>query len=297
MTYACIINQGFRKIDTDKWEFMNEGFVRGQRHLLRKIQRRKSHHSQQFDALPSPSNKAGKDALEGEIEGLRKERSSIMQEVVALQHEQLGTIQHIEVVKEKLEAAESRQKQMVSFLAKILQNPKFSGGLQKPSEKASITAPRPVRKFVKHSAYNSSPEAQTCLLQNSPVVGEEQMPSQIEDVVGDETAMVQELLITPEEDESVPIFRTVDPLLNGQDEMNSQLQPVNDYYISSGEDLWSMGFGGGDGWYSFSNEQWGNLSNYHEQEQSGLSDIWNIGSVKLEASSGIERWLDQDSPL
>ncbi|KAK6140083.1 hypothetical protein DH2020_026081 [Rehmannia glutinosa] len=71
-----------------------------------------------------------------------------MHEVVELQQQQHGTIQQIEVVKEKLEAAEKRQKQMVSFLAKIFQNPAVLSRLQQPREKKTITPPRPIRKFM-----------------------------------------------------------------------------------------------------------------------------------------------------
>lgn len=92
----------------------------------------------------------GKAALEGEIVKLRKERSLMMQEVVELQQQQRGTIQQMESVGEKLQAAEHRQKQMVSFLAKVFQNPGFLGRLRETKEQRQITSPRAMRKFVKH---------------------------------------------------------------------------------------------------------------------------------------------------
>ncbi|KAL0344754.1 UNVERIFIED_CONTAM: Heat stress transcription factor A-3 [Sesamum radiatum] len=146
---------GFRKIDTDKWEFANEGFIRGQRHLLKNIQRRKAPHSQQIGSSSGSSDEAAKAAMEGEIERLRKERSSMMQEVVELQHQQRGTFQHMEMVNEKLQAAEKWQKQMVSFLGKIFQNPSFLARLRETGEQKGITSPRTMRKFVKHQAHEA----------------------------------------------------------------------------------------------------------------------------------------------
>ncbi|KAG6430548.1 hypothetical protein SASPL_108618 [Salvia splendens] len=102
--------QGFRKIDSDKWEFRNGGFVQGQRHQQKTIQRRKSHHR-----LEGPST-----AWQAEIRELRRERRLMIEEVMGLQNEQRLTVQHMQVVKEKLEAAETRHKQMISFLARLI---------------------------------------------------------------------------------------------------------------------------------------------------------------------------------
>lgn len=143
----CI--QGFRKIDTDKWEFANEAFQRGNKHLLKNIQRRKSPQSQQIASYTGPSTEAGKLGLEGEIEGLRKEKSMLMQEVAELQQQQQGTVHHMEVVNHRLRSAEQRQKQIVSFLAKLLQNPSFVARLEQKTEQGEICSSRVPRKFVK----------------------------------------------------------------------------------------------------------------------------------------------------
>lgn len=76
-----------------------------------------------------------------------------MQEVVELQQQQRGTIQQMKTVGEKLQAAEQRQKQMVSFLAKVFQNPAFLAHLRQTKEQRQITSPRAMRKFVKHQQH------------------------------------------------------------------------------------------------------------------------------------------------
>ncbi|GLT89919.1 hypothetical protein SLE2022_078790 [Rubroshorea leprosula] len=138
---------GFRKIDTDRWEFANEAFQCGKRHLLRNIQRNKSPRSQQVVSYFGPTG--GGAELEGEVERLRTERSMLMQEVVDLQQQHSGTAHHMEVVNQRLQAAEQRQKQMVSFLAKSLQNPSFLALLGQKKEHGEIASPRMRRKFVK----------------------------------------------------------------------------------------------------------------------------------------------------
>ena len=146
----CI--QGFRKIDTDRWEFANESFQRGKRHLLKNIQRlqrRKSPQSQQIGIYVGPSTEAGRPALEGEIERLRKEKSMMMQEVAELQQQQQGTFHRMDSVNQRLQSAEQGQKQMVSFVAKLLQNPPFLARLQQKKEQREIGSPRVKRKFVK----------------------------------------------------------------------------------------------------------------------------------------------------
>ncbi|GFP88127.1 heat stress transcription factor a-3 [Phtheirospermum japonicum] len=298
---------GFRKIDTDKWEFANEGFKRGHKHLLKNIQRRKTHHSQQIGSSSGPSQDSNKAALETEIERLRKERSSMMQEVVDLQHQQRGTAQHIGLINEKLQTAEKRQKQMVQFLGKIFQNPTFLARLQQKKEQKSITSPRTMRKFVKHQPHAMGPYP---LLEmgDNPVLGTENAPFQLEGI----PATTHGFLGNPEQD---PARGTLDPLCKGKGVVGPQTQFAPDYFISFPDDLgkeksfpeskmsysestaveeniWSMGFESGTGMSGSSNELLGNVSDYSLQE---LGDIWDIGSMHPTGSSGIEKWPDEET--
>ncbi|KAL3585897.1 hypothetical protein D5086_012764 [Populus alba] len=145
--------EGFRKIDTDRWEFANESFRRGEKHLLKNIHRRKSTQSQQVGSHTGSLTEAGRSGLDSEVERLRKERSVMMQEVIELQKQQSGTVHDVQSVNQRLQAAEQRQKQMVSFLAKLFQNPAFLACLKQKKEQGEIGSSRMKRKFVKHQQH------------------------------------------------------------------------------------------------------------------------------------------------
>lgn len=268
--FACI--QGFRKVDTDKWEFANEWFMRGQRHLLKNIERRKSAHSQHIGSSSGSSEKADKSALQGEIECLRKERSLMMKEVVELQHQQRGTVQHMKVVNEKLQTTERRHKQMVSFLGKLFRNPEFLARLQETKEQQRITAPKTTRKFLKHQAHepgtsDSVPRGQIVKYQQGlgsyimrsssqepipvmvkqlpdypfqdmgdrPVFGTEHV--QVEDTTEDGLTKAREFLSSPDQAEAVSILRTIDPYIKGKDVLGPQLPSTSEYFISFPDEM------------------------------------------------------------
>ncbi|ONK60510.1 uncharacterized protein A4U43_C08F19250 [Asparagus officinalis] len=115
---------GFRKVDPDKWEFANERFLRGQKHLLKTIRRRKAppNPPHQLQSLGS-SLEIGRYALDGEIGGLKRDKNILMNEVIKLRQEQQNTRAHLQAMEERLKGTEQKQQQMMTFLAKAMQNP------------------------------------------------------------------------------------------------------------------------------------------------------------------------------
>ncbi|CDP15364.1 unnamed protein product [Coffea canephora] len=322
---ACVaILYGFRKIDADKWEFASESFLRGKRHLLKNIQRRKSPHSHQLGGSSGSTGEAGKIVLEGEVEKLRKERSLMMQEVFELQEQQLGTIQHVEAVNEKLQAAERRQKLMVSFMAKLFQNPDILDRLKQIKEQKQITSSRTMRKFLKHQPHEpgkaeSFLEGQIVKYRTNfrdlatPSAAPEFDPGAVE--------QLPEFTLQEPSGGGFSSQGTEDTLLKGKTVVPPEVIP--EYFVTSPDDLakeknfpeysspdiesmlkeqepWSMDFEAGAGVSSSSNEIWGNAVNYEIPElmvSSGLPDIWNLGSLPAAGSSGAEKWPDDESPF
>ncbi|KAL0282172.1 UNVERIFIED_CONTAM: Heat stress transcription factor A-1 [Sesamum angustifolium] len=91
---------GFRKVDPDRWEFANEGFLRGQKHLLKSINRRKASQAQvQQQPAQIHTSSVGSCIEVGKF-GIEEEVESVFM-------------------------MEQRQQQMMSFLAKAVQSPDF----------------------------------------------------------------------------------------------------------------------------------------------------------------------------
>lgn len=126
---------GFRKVDPDRWEFANEGFLRGQKHLLKLIQRRKPsvpqydnvhhHHQQDQQQGMGVCVEVGQFGMLGEIEGLRRDKSVLMMEVVKLRQQQQSTRNQLQSINHRLRGTEQRQQHMMTFLARAIQNPTF----------------------------------------------------------------------------------------------------------------------------------------------------------------------------
>ncbi|KAM7270765.1 hypothetical protein ACFE04_029979 [Oxalis oulophora] len=95
----CLVLQGFRKIDPDQWEFANENFISGHRHLLKEIYRRKPIHSHsQLSATPLSET----------------ERQEYQDKIKRLSHEKLQLQTEMQSLHQRLQHMEDRLK---TFLA------------------------------------------------------------------------------------------------------------------------------------------------------------------------------------
>ncbi|CAN6251749.1 unnamed protein product [Urochloa humidicola] len=144
---------GFRKVHADRWEFAHEDFLRDSKHLLKRIVRRRSSPTQQ--SIIQLGSSSGESSLDPELHTLRREKNALLEEVARLKQEHRQTIEQMSTLNHRLESAEDRQKQMVSFLAKLLQNPSFVRQLKLHREQKEIDSTRVKRKFLKHVPHGS----------------------------------------------------------------------------------------------------------------------------------------------
>ncbi|CAN4092897.1 unnamed protein product [Withania somnifera] len=129
---------GFRKVNPDQWEFAHEGFLRGQRHFLKTIRRRKTsnfHPGQASNQGIDTYFELGKLEIDGEIDRLRREKQHLMMELLELKQHQQTTKSYIKSMEEKLKRTEQKQQQMMNFLAKAMQNPKFLEQMMQQKER------------------------------------------------------------------------------------------------------------------------------------------------------------------
>lgn len=118
--------QGFRKVDTDRWEFANEGFLGGQKHLLKTIKRRRN----VVQSIPQqggggPCVELGRYGLEEELERLKRDRNLLMAEIIKLKQQQQSARDQVMAMEERMRSTQKKQQQTMSFLARVFTNPTF----------------------------------------------------------------------------------------------------------------------------------------------------------------------------
>ncbi|XP_021725834.1 heat stress transcription factor A-1e-like [Chenopodium quinoa] len=159
---------GFRKVDPDRWKFANEGFLRGQKHLLKSITRRKpvnAHPHPQQSSIQNTSAKScvevGKFGLEEEVERLKRDKNVLMQELVRLRQQQQTTDNQLQSVGQRVQGMEERQQQMMSFLAKAMQRPGFLAQIvqQQNESNRHVTGGNKKRRLPNHDEEGAGTES------------------------------------------------------------------------------------------------------------------------------------------
>ncbi|RRT48912.1 hypothetical protein B296_00045791, partial [Ensete ventricosum] len=112
---------GFRKVDPDRWEFAHESFLRGQAHLLPSITRRR----RKREGVLHESSSRGRGGVGGEEERL------LLRELEKLRQQQRTLEEEVKAMSKRLQATERSPRQLMSFLVKVAEDPKFllQGGL------------------------------------------------------------------------------------------------------------------------------------------------------------------------
>lgn len=112
-------------MDPDKWEFANEGFLGGQKHLLKTIRRRRNATGSLHSQGGGPCVELGNYGLDEELERLKRDRNLLMAEVVKLKQQQQNSRDQVLAMEERVRVTEKKQQQMMSFLARAFSNPAF----------------------------------------------------------------------------------------------------------------------------------------------------------------------------
>ncbi|KAL2921442.1 Heat stress transcription factor A-1 [Bienertia sinuspersici] len=170
---------GFRKVDPDRWEFANEGFLRGKKYLLKGINRRKpvnAHPHPQQSSVQNTSVKScvevGKFGLEEEVERLKRDKNVLMQELVRLRQQQQATDTQLHSAGQRVQVMEQRQQQMMSFLAKAMQKPGFLAQLvqQQNDGNRHVTGGNKKRRLPNHDEENARLDSMDSSLSDGQIV-------------------------------------------------------------------------------------------------------------------------------
>ncbi|XP_047170692.1 heat stress transcription factor A-5 [Vigna umbellata] len=129
---------GFRKIHPERWEFANDEFVKDQKHLLKNIHRRKPIHSHSHP--PGSIVDPERAAFEEEIEKLSREKTSLESNIHNFKQHQSTAKLQLEDFLQRLDTTEKRQKQLLNFFEKALQNPSFVEHLSRKIESMDLSA-------------------------------------------------------------------------------------------------------------------------------------------------------------
>lgn len=146
MFYGYVNNQGFKRLDLDSWEFENEGFVRGKRHLLSTIVHREAAHGQNQQPQQTHGQSSRVDlyaefdefVLEKEIQGIKRDNNMLKQEIVKSRKQQQTTDTQLEAIVQRLDGMEQKQQEMMSILFKDVNIPDCSAQFEEEKNESSM---------------------------------------------------------------------------------------------------------------------------------------------------------------
>lgn len=123
-------------MDPDQWEFANEEFIRGEKHLLKNIYRRKPIHSHSLQNIPLTNSE--KQMYEYEIKRLLHENSFLHSELQGHGGENHAGIElHVQLLGKRLHEMDDKQTRLFRFLAELMRNPRFLSALTDQSDDQS----------------------------------------------------------------------------------------------------------------------------------------------------------------
>ncbi|CAL5398608.1 unnamed protein product [Camellia sinensis] len=115
-----------RQLYTYVWEFANEVFQGGKKHLFKNIKRRKHNHQNvQQQGVMRPCLNSANFGIETELEKLRNDRMKMKMEIMKLKQQQENTESYLAAVKERIGYTECKQQDILIFMAKAFSNPAF----------------------------------------------------------------------------------------------------------------------------------------------------------------------------
>ncbi|MED6112397.1 hypothetical protein PIB30_061347 [Stylosanthes scabra] len=162
---------GFKKVDPDRWEFANEWFLRGQKHLLKNIVRRK-HATRSYNNSLHFNNHhhGGKQQL---LAAEELDDEAMMVEIARLKEEQKALEQELQGMNRRLETTEKRPQQMMAFLCKVVDDPEVLSRVLLERETRQIADKK--RRLITTAATSSSSSfgvaVKTELEDDEPTVG------------------------------------------------------------------------------------------------------------------------------